>query len=239
MARLFKANLSNIITNLPKKTYTTKTSPVKAIVNHINNTKIDYSNINYEKVVKEALGLDKYENAGKNVSIFDYNLLESFGTSEASNYSGGGAASPNWKSPYPSDLRGKNTTAQQKEVYVYLKAMGLNDAACAGVMANIEAESGFNPMESGMDTNGYHSTGLFCWNEQFTPRYAYGTTVNSQMNYMAKTIKPSTLKKLQSVPNTAAGAEQAALIFASEYEVCTKKDYGRRERFAREYYSSF
>ena len=76
MARLFKANLSNIITNLPKKTYTTKTSPVKAIVNHINNTKIDYSNINYEKVVKEALGLDKYENAGKNVSIFDYNLTQ-------------------------------------------------------------------------------------------------------------------------------------------------------------------
>ncbi len=237
MARLIKANLSHITTNLPKKTYNTITSPIKAIVNAINNPKIDYKNINYDTFVKEITGIKEYVNIGKNISIFDYNLLDD--VSSSSQYNGQGALSPSWKSPYPSDIRGKSTTANQKQVYGYLRGMGLNDAACAGVMANIEAESAFNPTESGMDTNGYHSTGLFCWNEQFTPRYAYGTTVNSQMNYMAKTIKPSTLRKLQSVPNTPSGAQQAAIIFASEYEVCTKKDYGRREKFARAYYSSF
>ncbi len=240
MARLIKANLSHISANIPKKTYKAVESPIKAIVNAINNPKIDYKNINYDALVKEITGIQEYINMGKNVSIFDYNLLEESGSSgNSGNYSGQGALSPNWKSPYPSDIRGKSTTANQKQVYGYLRGMGLNDAACAGVMANIEAESAFNPTESGMDTNGYRSTGLFCWNEQFTPRYAYGTTVDSQMNYMAKTIKPSTLKKLQSVPNTPAGAQQAAIIFASEYEVCTKKDYGRREKFARAYYSSF
>ncbi len=51
MARLIKAGLSNIIYNMPKKTYKAVESPIKSIVNAINKPNLDYKNIDYNKFV--------------------------------------------------------------------------------------------------------------------------------------------------------------------------------------------
>ena len=85
MARLVKAGLSNIIYNMPKKAYKAVESPIKSIVNAINNPNFDYKNINYDTFVSEITGIQKYVNTGKNISIFDYNLLSDNSTVATAN----------------------------------------------------------------------------------------------------------------------------------------------------------
>ena len=138
MARLIKAGLSNIIYNVPKKAYKAVQSPVKAIVNHINNTKIDYSNINYDKVVKEALGLDKYKNIGKTVSIFDYNLLSNNSTNATSktnsNYGRTGSSS--------GLLSGKTTLRSKQDVEMWAALHGVSYTRTWGCLEYAKTRKG-------------------------------------------------------------------------------------------------
>ena len=195
----------------------------------------DYVNKGNQEIKKA------FEQEGVNVTIFDYDLLEDDQNTGAVQTSSKRSLPDDWKSPYPYNyMAGMNIVDNQKQVYSYMaNEMGLNDAAIAGIMGNIHNESLFNPRTSAMDVNGYRSNGLFCWNEGAYKAWAYGTTIDSQMNFMASTIKPSTLEKIRAVPDTPAGAQQAALIFAKEYEVCSSSSYGKRQSVAVQYYNSF
>ncbi len=85
MARLIKANLSNITSNIPTKTYNYNAigSTIQAIVNAINNVNIDYSNINYDTFVQSIEGIHNYITGGNNISQFNYDLTQDAGNTGA------------------------------------------------------------------------------------------------------------------------------------------------------------
>jgi LAS superfamily LD-carboxypeptidase LdcB len=89
----------------------------------------------------------------------------------------------------------KTIINNQTEVKNYLKAKGLTQTQVAGIMGNIQKESGFNPLaENKADVNGYPSVGLIQWNGRYTPAggskdaniifSTIGRTVNQQLDYL-------------------------------------------------------
>ena len=100
--------------------------------------------------------------------------------------------------------------------------LGLNDAATAGVMANMYEESRFNPKTVGDHGN---SHGLCQWNSA-GGGYAYpGSTVDQQLDFLAKDLnkRSSIYENLKNTPDTADGAYQAAYMFCTQYERPTNK----------------
>lgn len=56
-----------------------------------------------------------------------------------------------------------NRVSVMEETRAFWKSKGLSDAQVAGILSNAAAESSFNPENSGIDTNGLESAGLFQW----------------------------------------------------------------------------
>ena len=258
MSKIVKPNLSNIKIKLPDIKYNQKDNIVKAMtealdkmdikndykydefVAKLDKLKENYDNFrnitifDYDEFVNGLDDLKEYIEQGKSDSIFNRNSDENNNTGATLwDKKTNRELSSDWQTPFPA--REDN----QRQIYTYLSDMGLNKAAIAGIMGNIQQESGFNPSSRGMDSNGYYSTGLFQWNERWTKAWVYGTTVQSQMDYMQSNIKDSTLEKLKNVPDDEEGAKQAALIFAREFEVCDSGSYGLRKNNAKNFYQSF
>ena len=119
-----------------------------------------------------------------------------------------------------------NTT--QEKVYDYLKKAGFNSAVISGIMANINAESGFQT-----EVNGDYgkSHGLCQWySGRNTNLHNYCKennldveSVEGQMAFMMHELnngyKNSVLNKLKDVPNTKEGAYEAASIWTKYYEI--------------------
>ncbi|MBQ9522031.1 MAG: InlB B-repeat-containing protein [Oscillospiraceae bacterium] len=118
-------------------------------------------------------------------------------------------------------------------VYQYLtNDMGLNCAAACGVLANIKAESDFNPHALGDKGTSY---GICQWhNERWDSLKAYcaqngydDTTLTGQLHYLEYELKKSysrVWKALQSVPDTADGAYEAASVWCVQFEIPANKD---------------
>ena len=117
--------------------------------------------------------------------------------------------------------------AGEKEIFEYLiKDMKLNYAAACGVLANIYFESNFNPHAIG---DGGTSYGLCQWHlGRYTSlvnfckeeNLAYGS-IKGQLRYMEHELETgysSVLEYLRSVPNTEAGAFQAAYYWCFHFE---------------------
>lgn len=124
--------------------------------------------------------------------------------------------------------------ANQQKVYRYLtKTIGFNEAAACGIMANIEAESGFNPTIYG--DNG-HSYGICQWNltrmdsliswcKAHNHKY---NTLNGQLNYLKYELSKNDAtylfngktiyNKMMAIPNTATGAYEAGALWCKEFE---------------------
>lgn len=148
----------------------------------------------------------------------------------------------NYSSPY-SDTNVKN----EKEVYTYLtEDMGLNDAAAAGVMANIYAESRFNPGTSGDSGTSYgmfqvhagRKTNLISWCEKngYNP-----SSVKGQMARFEEEVTkayPKTETALYNASDSVAGARNAASVMTTDYErpsnASSKAAY--RANLAEQYY---
>ncbi|MBQ9413664.1 MAG: peptidoglycan-binding protein [Clostridia bacterium] len=144
----------------------------------------------------------------------------------------------------------KATAAENEAViFNYLtRTIGLNTAAACGVISNIAHESGFDPTASGSEWDGTFGYGLCQWNSG----YKYGqlvdfckqnnlnyTTVSAQLQfilYEMQTDKNNVYKKLKAVSNTKAGASEAALIWARDYEVCDSDYYAERQQDAKTIY---
>lgn len=123
--------------------------------------------------------------------------------------------------------------SNESTIYKFLTGtMGLNTAAACGVLANIEAESSFNPTVYG---DGGTSYGICQWhNGRFTSLknwcnnngYNY-QTINGQLNYLQYELKnsyPSVWNKLRTVSNSATGAYEAAYYWCYYYEVPANRE---------------
>jgi len=116
--------------------------------------------------------------------------------------------------------------AVHDSIYNYLAEQGFNDAAIAGIMANINHECGFNPNAYG---DGGTSYGICQWHaDRFTALQNYCsqngldyTSVDGQLAYLMYELKTGysgVYNTLMSVPNTADGAYQAAYRWTYDFE---------------------
>lgn len=117
-------------------------------------------------------------------------------------------------------------TANEKKAFTFFtETMGLNPAAACGIMANINAESGFTPDITG----GGGSYGICQWLgvrktrlQNWCSRKGYNyTTLNGQLRFLQyelKTYFPSVNNYLKNVGNTASGAYKAAYYFCYYFE---------------------
>lgn len=119
-------------------------------------------------------------------------------------------------------------------IYKYLtNTMRLNSAAACGVLANIEAESSFNPNSYGDRGTSY---GICQWhNSRFTnlrnwcEDNGYGfNTIIGQLNFLHHELKnsyPSVWDKLKTVSNSATGAYEAAYYWCYYYEIPSNREH--------------
>lgn len=117
-----------------------------------------------------------------------------------------------------------STSSTESAIYTYLtETMGLNTAAACGILANIEAESGFNTDIYGDSGTSY---GLCQWHaERFTALKAYTSdykSVSGQMSYLYHELQTSysgVLNYLKNVSNDASGAYDAGYYWCYYFEV--------------------
>lgn len=146
-----------------------------------------------------------------------------------------------------------STTAEDAEpvpekvqdiVYDFLvNDLELTPAAAAGIMGNVMIECTFDPAALAMDTNGLYSFGLMMWNG---PRYEAlkkwcadngyeHTDPRGQLGYLKWELlntEKAAYKVMKEIPNTVEGACRAAILWASEFERCTRTSFGLRIYYA-------
>lgn len=123
--------------------------------------------------------------------------------------------------------------AVERQVFDFLtQQLGLNSAAASGVLANIEAESGFSLTAYGDSGTSF---GLCQWhNSRFanlrsfciSRGYDY-TSLEGQLNYLSyelRTKYTDTYNVLRSVPDTSDGAYQAAYYWCVHFEAPANKE---------------
>lgn len=100
-----------------------------------------------------------------------------------------------------------------------LIADGATPFQAAGILGNIEQESGGNPESRALDSNGRYANGLVSWNEGSYPNSASMLTGN-----VSQDIKTQVAYIVQTGGLTAAGnaqnASAAAVAFQNNYERC-------------------
>lgn len=119
-----------------------------------------------------------------------------------------------------------NSSVEMQIFYYLTHSMGLSVGAACGVLANIEAESSFNPTIVGDSGTSY---GLCQWhNERYTALISYCNangldyrTVTGQMRYLQfelETDYPAMLARLRAMPDTAQGAYDAGALWCTDFE---------------------
>ena len=143
-----------------------------------------------------------------------------------------------------------NAEFKQNQVSVKnkLKANGLTKTQAAGVMGNIQMESGFNPTNlNKADSNGYPSYGLIQWNFRYynKDKDVIGTTVDSQMNYL---LNMPDYEKFKRDKESNKSPDISAFRFAKLVERCDKcqiysiysTEYqNKRSRYASDFFIRF
>lgn len=142
-------------------------------------------------------------------------------------------------------IKGTNGTASENEkaVVKFLRGKGLNTAAIAAVLANINCESGFNLGSIG---DGGSSYGLCQWHDgpdsnrktnliNYCKQHGLALkSVEGQMSYWYYEIRQSyysdVWNKLKNTPNTANGAYDSASYYCINFEVPANAYERGRER---------
>lgn len=132
----------------------------------------------------------------------------------------------------------------QDVVYSFLTGeLGLTPAAAAGIMGNVMIECSFDPTKGATDTNDLYSFGLMMWNG---PRYESlknfckekgldYKSAEGQLEYLEWELlntEKAAYAIMRDIPNTAEGAVRAAILWASEFERCTRTSFGLRIYYA-------
>ena len=130
------------------------------------------------------------------------------------------------------ELLAVTKSPNEAAVFEYLTGvMGLNAAAACGVMANIQAESYFNPHALGDNGTSY---GICQWhNERWTRLKDYcsqngydSTTLDGQLHYLDYELTryySSVLRQIRAVSNNAQGAYDAASVWCIRFEIPANK----------------
>ena len=111
----------------------------------------------------------------------------------------------------------------ESQVYSYVvNTIGYNTAIACGILANVEAESNFNPEAVGDGGDAY---GLFQWNDRRSKLFSHtGTTkpsVSQQLSFVKYELNSTETRArnaIEKLPNTAQGAYDAADIFCRLFE---------------------
>lgn len=124
--------------------------------------------------------------------------------------------------------------ANEETVYQYLiEDMKLSEAAAAGVLANIEHESRFDPTAYYHDVNGNISYGICQWNgTRFEALKTFCaerdldyTTLEGQLPYLQFELEGeerNAYEKIRNVPDTVEGAYTAGYNWAKYFERCLR-----------------
>lgn len=138
--------------------------------------------------------------------------------------------------PLSANASTSNKNDNKTQIYTFLtNELGLNSAAACGIMANIDAESDFNPSSVIRDSNGLLSGGICQWNGSRFSRlrsfcsangYSY-LSIKGQLHYLASELKSSGYKYIydymKCVSNTAQGAYDAAYYWCYYFEVPARR----------------
>ncbi len=130
-------------------------------------------------------------------------------------------------------------SANEQEIYNYLRyEFGLNQAAAVGVLANINAESGYRQNALGDKQNGYYTSfGLCQWhNARWESLISYcdsigedWQSVHGQMKYLQYELEnvsrfKKVIETLRTVENNEQGAYEAAYMFCYRFEVPANRE---------------
>lgn len=161
----------------------------------------------------------------------DWSNLPEYVASTGTYYGGGGSGT---------GTSGSSGTTSENEAKIVgiLRGWGLNTAAIAAVLANINAESSFRTDVWG---DNHTSLGLCQWHngrctalQNYCRQHGYSvTSVEGQMGYLKQELQgsyKSTWNKLTSVSNTAQGAYDAAYHWCVYFEVPKNKYQKGQER---------
>ena len=142
------------------------------------------------------------------------------------------------------------STSRKSKIYTYLTDnLGFQRSAADAIMANIEAESSFNPSIEVEDTNGLMSIGLFQWNGDRCDNFKkycnarsleYGS-VDAQLAFLSYELNGTYSKqydKMLGFADSADGAYNAAYYWASHFEVCASSGWEKRAERASTLYKS-
>ena len=141
------------------------------------------------------------------------------------------------------------TKTNEQTIYDFLKGtMKVNTAVACGVLANIKAESNFDPTSSCIDSNGKTSYGICQWNGgRFTALRNYCASkgldysdINAQLQYLKheleETGEKSNWGKVNGQSNTADGAYAAGYNWAKHFERCASGYWESRAASAKNTY---
>ena len=157
----------------------------------------------------------------------DWALIErsgSYGFTAAGSVALAPAATPApTPTPVPDDYLHSDKYSNEQKCYLFLtREMKLNTAAACGILANLRRESNFNP------TSGSSYYGIVQWGGgrksnliSFCSQNGYSySSLEGQLHFLAYELKQnsSVLEYLQSVPDSAKGAYDAAYHFCYYYE---------------------
>ena len=126
--------------------------------------------------------------------------------------------------------------SNEATIYAFLRTeLGCNEAVACGILANIEAESGFNPNAK---TSVYY--GICQWGgERLQALRSYSgdsyTTLYGQLRYLKHELETNESKawaQLKGLPNTSDGAYKAGWNWAQYYERCSSSHYATRANSA-------
>jgi len=132
-------------------------------------------------------------------------------------------------------------TANESPIWNFLKSKNLSDGAAAGIMGNLEQESGFDP---GI-TNGIGAEGLAQWlGSRKTALIHYAdsrheppTSLDAQLNYLWKEMSSGSYGSVSAMNNMTPG--QAAAYFMDNFEKPGDNSAPARESYASSIYSKF
>lgn len=129
--------------------------------------------------------------------------------------------------------------ANKKIIFDYItKEIGLTPAVACGILANVKAESNFDPAAIGDGGDAY---GICQWNSRrdtmvkYCEDNGYGNWKNiygqlAYLEYELETYKKSVGAYLKEIPNTAQGAYDAAYHFCYYYEVPANRTTKSKQR---------
>ncbi len=139
---------------------------------------------------------------------------------------------------------GEDEKSVQQIVYDFLThELELCPAAAAGIMGNVMIECGFDPDREVIDTNDKPSYGLMMWNGSRYESLKVWCAENGYkksdpegqlgwLKWELNNTEKAAYKSMKEIPNTIEGAARAAILWASDFERCTRTSYGLRVYYA-------